>query len=210
MNLAVNHIKPSEIRSASVVSAKAMLQISAFIVPLSMTVFIGLAYLKKVEYQSKAELQQSAWNDAEMRVNQAVALGQTLILRKQAVQEVRGWQTSRIAWSEVLAALRPMVPASVQLKALQARQSFEPGLDGHAVRACRIVMNGRCEGPDAENKVESLRQSMATHPMLSVWVGNVRVAAFSEDMEKGASADDRAFQVELDFLVRSLHAASTE
>lgn len=210
MNLQINFIQPAEIRSASVVSIKSLLQIGAVMVPLALIMVIVLAYVGYAEQRSALALLEGTWSSTELRQQRAQALGQQLQDRKSALNELLGWGESRVDWSAMLADLRAGVPPMIQIKALQARQALEVGADGHAQRNLRIILSGRCEGPAAEEKVEMLRQALAVELPLREAVSEARVAAFREDTEAGATPDDRAFQLEVDITPRSMHATAAE
>lgn len=210
MNLQLNFIRPAEIRSASMVSVKALLQIGAVMIPLALIVVIALAYTGYAEMNSAVSLLEATWANTEVRQQRAQTLGQQLQERKSALNELNGWSASRMIWSAFMADFRSGVPPVIQVKVLQARQALEVGADGHPQRNLRILLNGRCEGPGAEEKVEMLRKALADELPLRETVNEARVAAFREDTEAGSTPDDRAFQVEVDFIPRSLHAAAPE
>jgi Tfp pilus assembly protein PilN len=160
MNLLINFIEPQEVRSASMVSAKSMLQIFAVLVPAILVLMIFLAYIGYAEKKSALELHEGTWAKTEVRLNRANELNQSLQARKQAFGELAGWQQARMIWHEALDGIRASVPESVQIKVLQARQSLEVGEDGHARRVLRMIMSGRCEGPEAEATVERFRAAL--------------------------------------------------
>lgn len=210
MNLQLNFIQPAEIRSASVVIVKSLLKIAALVAPVMMLLFLGNAYISYAEQKSKLELVEGNWTRTEIRLNRAQELTQKLQARRAAEQEISGWAQSRIDWPAVLAALRRDVPPTVQLKVMQARQALEVAPEGHARRSLRVILNGRGAGPNAEGRVEQLRQGIGNQPPLNKLIREARVTGFSEDAEAGAGPDDRSFQIEVDFIPRKIHATAAE
>ncbi len=210
MNLQINFIQPAELRSASIVSLKSLVKIASVMLPLIVIILIVLAYVGYAEQKSSLGLLEDTWKSTEARQQRAQALGLQLEERKSALEELKGWSQSRPDWYAMMGTLSSVVPPVVQLKVLQARQALEVGEDGYPQRTLRIVMNGRCEGPDAEDVVEMFRRSIAVDSQMSDAIRAAQVAAFREDTETGSTPDDRTFQVEVDFIPRSIHATTPE
>lgn len=210
MNLRINFIQPPEIRSASMVSVKFILQIAGAIIPLIMVLFLAQGYISYYEYKSKLDLLQGTWAGTETQVKRAQELSQKLQARRQARDEISGWEQSKFPWFDLLAAIRAQVPSTVQLKVLQARQTLDVPKDGYAQRSLRIILNGRSQGSGAEDHVKALSLGFSTKPPLSEWVKESKVTGFREDTEEGAGPEDRAFQLEVDFIARRLHATAAK
>lgn len=210
MNLLINFIQPQEIRSASMVSVKSLLQIGAVMIPLALIIFFALTYFSYAEHKSTLNLLEGTWAIKEAQLKRAQDLNKNLAAQKRALQEVEGWRLSRTAWPDLLEQLRAEVPPTIQIKVLQARQAFEVPDAGGPLRTLRLILNGRCAGPDAEERVEFLRSRMVSKSAPWDSVQEARVAGFREDEEPGAGPDDRTFQIEMNFIPRSLHAASAK
>ncbi len=210
VNLRINFIESAEIRSASMVSVKALLQICALTIPLALVVYVFITYLSYAENKSALVLKEDVWIAKEIQLKKALALNAKLKERKNALDDVDGWGLSRFPWPELLELLRAEVPPNIQLKALQARHTLEVLSKNGAVRRLRIIINGRCAGPAAEDEVERFRSRMMTGSTMSELVEDARVAGFREDVEPGAGPDDRAFQIELDLRPRNVHAATAK
>lgn len=210
MNLQVNFIEPAEVRSASMVSVKYLLQMTATLVPIIMVLLLVHAYISNAEQQSKLELLSGTWETMEVRQKKSLELSQKLDLHRRPVGEIGGWQQSRLAWPELLSGIREHVPPSIQIKVLQARHTLKLGPEGIAERNLRLIINGRGTGPDAEGRVESLRHGIGTQPPLSYLVKEARVTGFREDAEAGAGPEDRTFQIEVDFIPRKLDATAAK
>lgn len=210
MNLSINFIQPQEIRSASMVSVKSMIQIGTVMIPLVLVLFFASTYFSYAEHKSSLNLLEGTWSIKEKQLKRAQALNKNLLERRRALEEIEGWRISRMPWPDILSQLRVEVPPTIQLKVLQARQNFEAPASGPPQRTVRVTLNGRCIGPDAENRVDRLRADLLTQSRLGAFVQDARVAGFREDDESGAGPDDRTFQIQLNFIPRSFHAASTK
>lgn len=210
MNVLLNFIKPTELRSASMVSVKSALQIGAFMAPAIIILMIVLAYVGYAEQKSSLALLEGGWASTEVQLKKATQASRELKTRKNALDELRNWQESRIPWPGVLNDLRKQVPPEIQLTVMQARQAFEVTTNGIPQRSVRVLLNGRCEGPEAENRVEALRTSLASDGLLGDLVARARVTSFQEDADPASSTDDRVFQIELDFAPRRIHATAAE
>ncbi len=208
MNLQVNFITPEEIRSASVVSPKSLLQITAIIVPLAIALLFASAYFNYAEQNSKRELIEGTWASTEKSLIRAQELTQKVQDYQRARTEVEGWQQSIYAWPAFLADIRELIPPTIQLQAMRARQSLEVSTDGQPQRSLQIIMSGRAKGPDAEGRVESVRLGLATRPTLTAWVKEAKVTGFREDTDVDAEPDDRSFQIEVNFFPRRLNAVA--
>lgn len=208
MNLQVNFIAPSEIRSASVVSAKSLLQITAIIVPLAIALLFASAYFSYAEQNSKRELIEGTWTSTERTLTRAQELTQKLQDHQRALAEVEGWEQSLYTWPAFLADFRELIPPAIQVQAMRARQNLEASADGQPQRSLQIIMSGRAKGPDAEGRVESVRLGLATRPTLAAWVKEAKVTGFREDTDVDAEPDDRSFQIEVNFFPRRLNAVA--
>lgn len=207
MNLSANFIQPAEIRSASMVSIKSMLQMSLLLIPLVMAVVIAHAYVTYAEQKSTQELLEGTWANMEGRKNRVADLTADFKTLNAAMTEVAGWERSRLAWHELLDGIQRQVPATIQLKALQVRQTLGVSDKGIIERSYRMTLGGRCQGPMADARVEEMRRAFNQENPMGPLVKSALVTGFREDTEPGANEQDRAFQIEIDFNPRGFREA---
>ncbi len=209
VNLRINFIESAEIRSASMVSVKALLQICALTIPLALVVYVFITYLSYAENKSALVLKEDIWSAKEIQLKRFSALNARLKERKRALEDVDGWSLSRVPWPELMESLRAEVPPIIQLKVLQAKHTLEISEKDGDRRRLRIIIKGRCVGQAADDQVERLRSRMMTELVMSQLVEDARVRGDPDD-EPGADPDDRVFQLELDLHPRDLHETSAK
>lgn len=203
MNLTNNVIQPDEIRSASLVSIKTLAKVTALIIPVILALFLVRAYLIYVEQRSTLHLLESTWSATDVKKKRVTELATTFKATSTSLAEVEGWQRSRVAWHEVLEGLQQQMLPAIQLKTLQARQSLNTGSDGKIERQIKVTLNGRCQGPDADARVQATRGGLSRNSLLGPQIKSVEVTGFREDTEPGAGELDRAFQIDIVFNPRS-------
>jgi Tfp pilus assembly protein PilN len=201
MNIQINLIRLSEQRSASVVSLKAAGMMVAILVPLILILLIIQARLSVAEQKSHLELLESRWSTVSQQRRTAQALENELKGRRASLEELRGWSRSRPEWHQWLEAIQTVVPPEIQFRALQSRQTLQLE-GGKIVRATSVTISGLSVGSEAEMRVEAMRRELVTE-VLAEEVQAARVTAFREDVRPGAQPLDRAFEVRVDFQLRS-------
>lgn len=208
MNLQLNFIRPSEIRSASMVSVKALAQIGAIVIPIVFALYMAALYFGYAEEESAKEVLTGNWDSLAAKERRATELDKRLKERREIRNRLTGWSESRLNWSELLHGLRAEVPAQVQLKVLKARQNLGIGEDGHAQRSYGLIINGRCVGPAAEERVQALEASWYHKAPFEELVKQTTLADFEVDTDPKANPEDRIFQIEIQLKPRSLHAVA--
>lgn len=207
MNLNVNFIQPAEVRSASMVSIKSILTMIAIFVPLILILLISYAYISYAEQRSAQELAQGIWEKTEKRKNRSVELAGELKALQASLAELQGWQRTRIDWNEALLAIQQHVPTSAQLKVMRMEEKLEIDAKFQVQRIIKATLNGRCEGPEANAKVEAFRQALSDQPPFRDAIKSIEIMGFQEDTEAGADESDRVFQIEIVFNPRLLNEA---
>lgn len=208
MNLLVNLIRPSEKRSASLVSLKSLALIAAIIAPIVLLLCVAWAYLGYVEARSALVLFAAEWEEAEGQRDTARELRKELDRRNALQEEVSGWHDARIPWHLVLDHMQDHVPPTMQWRVLQLRTEWGLGTGNIPEMTALATLSGRCEGSDAERQVEALRRAWAAKPFMAQWTDRAVVTAFREDDTAGARREDRLFQLEITFHPRSFHATA--
>ncbi len=208
MNLQVNFIRPAEIRSPSLVSIRSLILIAVMIAPLVLVLLIAYTYVTYLEQQSALKLVEGRWESAQRKKTRAAELVSKLNSLNRSQEELSGWRRSRLPCAEALLGLQQQVPPTIQLKNMNLRQTLEFATPANVQRHLKLILNGRCQGPDAEAKVEEFRRALTERPPFGPLVQSALVAGFREDTEAGAGELDRVFQVEVVFKPRSFREAA--
>jgi len=199
MNLRLNFIQPTELRSASMVSVRAVLIMAGIFTPLVITLLISFAYISYAEEKSAYNLAESVWKITEQRKIRAEELTRELDTLKSYAKELRGWSQTRIKWSDVLLDVQKLVPPGSQLKVLMITQALEIDPKSGIYRSVKLTLSGRCEGPDAEEKILKFDRMLKEQPSLKTAVVSRGPPTADPDTEAGSDDSDRSFQIELDF-----------
>lgn len=210
MNLQVNLIRPTEQRSASMVSLKSLGLIAVGVSPLILLLLLMQVYLGYTEAHSTYQLLDYEWEDIQDDKERAMALAERLKSVEAIHDEVAGWGRSRRVWHEFLGALQPLVPPVMQLRAVRMRQQVALGDENEPIRYHVVTLSGRCTGADAEERVETLRRRLATDAPFIDLIERAVVTVFGDDEAEGARDEDRVFEIELDFYPSEFYAASGE
>jgi hypothetical protein len=199
VNLNTNFLYPEEMRSASMVSLKSMLQVAAILFPAIIVMLIFYAHVKLEEKLSALTLEEARWAKVEVQKSRAETMNRDLRALRSSAEELEGWRRTRLEWNDLLNGLRGHVPASIQLKMLNARHSLELDAKGNLQRLINLTLTGRCAGPDADTKVQDFRRLISEQAPFSMIASNVVVSGLVEDLEPGAKEGDRVFEIGVEF-----------
>ena len=208
MNVQVNLIRPNELRSASMVSLKSLGLIAAIVVPLVMVLGMGWNYMGYLEVRSALRNLEEQSTQSERQKKDVQVVSKNLAFQTKLHDEVMGWGQSRVAWGEMLGGMQGRVPDTMQWRSLQMIMQTLVMKDGQLVREHTLAVNGRCQGPGADQQVEALRHAWATEEPMAKWVARADVALFGEDDTPGASKEDRIFQIEVKCHPGEFHASA--
>ena len=206
MNIQVNLIRPSEQRSASLVSLKSLGLMAAILVPLILLLFIGWTYMGYLEVRSALKPLEQEQEKSERQKNEAMALNKLLRAQKTLCDEVMGFHDSRVTWHIVLDQMIPQVPETMQWVDLIMKLEMLADKDGKIIRNHLLMLSGRCKGPNADEQVETFRQAWISGSVMTQWVETAEVVAFREDEAPEASKEDRKFQIDVKFHPGRFHA----
>ena len=206
MNINVNLIRPSEQRSASLVSLKSLGLMAAILLPLILALFIGWTYMGYLEVRSALKPLEQEQEKSERQKNEALALIKLLRTQKALCDEVVGFHDSRVPWHVVLDNMIPLVPETMQWVDLKMRMEMQIDKDGQVLREHLLMLSGRCKGPNADEQVESFRRGWVSGSVMTQWVAKAEVAAFREDDAPEAAKEDRKFQIDIKFRPGRFHA----
>lgn len=208
MNVQVNLIRPSELRSASMVSGKSLVLIGGIVVPVVLLLWVAWTYLGSAEASSALRLLEQEKERIAPQQRTATAMRRTLDAQRALRDEATGWGRSRVAWHEVLASAAERVPPTMQWRSLQVRQQLVLDAKDQPVRDFLLTLQGRCQGPGAEAQVEAMRRAWEAEPPLAGRVARATVASYREDDGPGAAKEDRLFQIDVQFNPGAFHAAA--
>lgn len=206
MNIQINLIRPSEQRSANVVSLKSLGFIAAIIGPLVVLLCLAWAYMGYLEVRSALKLLEEERLQSERPQKEAKALKKNLDIQQGLYNEVMGWSRSRLPWNEVLDEMKAPVPEAMQWRSLQMHQQLLIDKDGQLTREHVISLIGFCRGPNADVRVEALRRAWAAEAPMTQWIAQAQVTSYKEDDSPNAGKDDRLFQIEAKCHPRRFHA----
>jgi len=210
MNLHINFIRPAEIRSASMVSVRAVMIMTGVFVPLVILLAIANAYISYAEKRSALQLAESIWNDTEKQKLFAVELNNELKILRGSMAELTGWRDSRLELNRVMLDIQNIVPPEIQLKVMQLSQSLELDEKFLTYRKIKLTLNGRCEGPEAEARVKMFDDSIKNSSSLRSWIKPGKTVFAQADTDPASDEADRAFQVDLELNPRFLSAAPSK
>ncbi|MBN1672505.1 MAG: hypothetical protein JXR37_15800 [Kiritimatiellae bacterium] len=128
---------------------------------------------------------------------------------RRALDELAGWQDSRIAWHPLLAVLGLDVPAPVSFSRVEVDGQLRAA-EGPPLREFRLVLQGRARGQSANSAVEQLLKQLAEHPSFRACHANLRVDAYRLDSSPGALRTDRAFSISARFPRRALRGVDEQ
>ncbi len=206
MNINVNLIRPSEQRSASLVSLKSLGLMAAILLPLILVLFIGWTYMGYLEVRSALKPLEHEQEKSERQKNEAMALIKQLRTQKALCEEVMGFHDSRVPWNVVLDTMIQPVPETMQWVDLKMRMEMQVAKDGQISRDHVLMLSGRCKGPNADQQVETFRRAWVSGSVMTQWVAKAEVVAFREDDGQDAAKDDRKFQIDVKFHPGRFHA----
>lgn len=206
MNLSINLIQPSEVRSASLVTAKTYILATTIVVLLGSLIVIGQAWLSNSGQQAQLQFLEDQWQDASRRQREAQALEREVQELRAIHTAVSGWRNAQIQWPEFLDLLREQVPSNVQLRTFQLRSEPDTPAGGGMRQTAQLTLGGFAAGPDAETTVEHLRAALNGTPPFDHWTDRARVSSFREDPAAGPDSADRIFQLDVRFIPRSFDA----
>jgi hypothetical protein len=136
--------------------------------------------LKKLEPQHQAAIQTR--ND--------------LAAKRSVLEEIQGWQKSRMAWSAQLAALQQITPAAIQLTELRVAQSMVVVSNYVAARAFDLRLAGKTSESSGAS-VSALQQSLTAQPPLTGLVDTAVIppGSFRRDPTLDVSSSGRIFEI---------------
>lgn len=194
MNLQINLILDSEMRSSSTVSLKFMVRVAAVGVPILLGIVIaGLIIGGRSARQSLrfAEQQKSQLDPVYKSV---IGLKYELQECRQMADVLEGWGASRTDWHLLLRQIQGVMPPSIQLLRLTVNETIEQ-VNNAPVRTSGMYMKGKVVGERAEDDVQSLDKMLKEKSPFTNLFSKVDVKRF-EAAENVADKNIRVFEIE--------------
>lgn len=198
MNLQVNMILDSELRSGSSVRQKFVVQMLAAVVPiLFLFVMIPLVFGSRAAKKNRllVELERK-----QIRPNYIMVLN----LRKELhnyqafLRDMEGWRDSRTVWHQALRSLQEIVPVNIQLTRLVVAEKVEV-VDGVPARITSVYIKGKVVGEKSEKDVEHLHQALKESQPFKSLMERVEVKRFAAS-ENAEESHVRVFDIECAFV----------
>jgi hypothetical protein len=210
-NFRIDVILEEERRSASPVSIKLAARIAgiavAAIILLVATIFVGGV----LRLKAQASRINDDWKELEPQWEQAKQDKKEYEKNKAILDEIKGWNKSRIEWHKHLMQIMDVIPQGVELDKMAIKGSIGVA-DDHAAMQFGMVMDGAAR-EDKKNKsyarspqedVMEFEKLLNTAPFAKTMLANVEVPPqfFTDDKAAGASKQDRKFKIVVSYKPR--------
>jgi hypothetical protein len=204
MSMRVDLILQSEQRSASVFTPKMLIRILSFVLPALLLLAVASLVMKVMGLSAEHERLDRDWLKAGPKQEQAIKLTGQLNANRRILDELEGWRKAQMVWHNQLAALPKITPAAVQLTDLNVDQVLEAAEKEKALgRSFTMQLQGRAVGKSADMMVDELENSLKTMSEFAPLIESVEVVSFMADTARGASEDDRLFEIRCKYLPRA-------
>jgi len=204
MSMRVNLILQSEQRNPSLFTPKLLLRILSFAVPALILMGAASLVMKVMGMGAECAKLEREWLKTGPKQEQAIKLTGQLNSNRRIRDELEGWHKAQMRWHGQLSALPRIIPAAVQLTELNVDQVLEATEKEKALaRSFTMQIRGRAVGRNADVMVDEIEQNLRTISEFAPLVESVEVVSFMADTAKGASEDDRLFEIRCKFLPRA-------
>ena len=206
-NFRIDVILEEERRSASPVSIKLVVRIAGIVVAgvvlLVATVLVG----NVLGLKAQASRINAQWAKLEPKQKAANIDKEDYEKNKAILDEIEGWNKSRIEWHKHLLQIRDIVPEGVELEQMTVKGGIGVA-DGHAAMQFSMVIDGAARervkkivklyprNPQ-EDVMEFEKRLDTTSSFSKEMLANVEVPPqfFTDDKSVGASKSDRKFKI---------------
>jgi len=202
MNLHVNLILESELRSSSRISRKFFIKASAVIASL---LFLSLMTIVLVGARSAKR----TFLYAEQEQKQLEAVFRTVTDLKQelaAIQDmtnaIAAWSQTRPDWPDLFLGVQSAVPANIQLIRLTVNESISI-IENAPARVITLYLQGKAAGNHSETDVQELEKSLKDE---TPFIGIMEIAQVKQfEAAKNVGQENmRVFDIECRFKTRKL------
>lgn len=193
-SLRIDLIAEDEQRSAAPISMRGIARIATIAVPLVVLLGVASTVVRFMALKNTERMREAEWLVVEPQSEEAKKLTAAMVTNRKILKLVNGWENSNLRWTDQLLALRESVPGEIQLVNLKVTQEIRAA-DGKTKRFCRLSIQGKARGTNAQDRVDGLRHSLADDEAFGTNLADVEVKEFRADPAKGAGKDDRVFQI---------------
>lgn len=202
MNLHVNLILDSELRSSSRVSSKFIIRISAVVVASVFLLVITFVLLGAHTAKSSlyyAEQEQKQLDPVFRTVNE---LKKELTVVQNLTNAIATWSQTRVDFPVLFSGIQTVVPESIQLTRMTISESLAM-MDGAPNRSVTMYFQGKTGGEHAEADVQDLEKNLKLQPPFNEIIDSAKVKQFEAAKIAGQS-NMRVFDIECRFKARKL------
>lgn len=202
MNLHVNLILESEIRSSSRVSRKFIVIVVAstvaaiLLVSAAFVLFLAHSAEKSLLFAEQERKQLAPVFAAVNDLKKELAVFQDL------TNAISTWGQSRLEYPALFTGLQKIVPDNIQLTRMTLNDAFATDA-GAPTRTVSIYLQGKAIGENAEDDVAKMEKSLVGNPPFDAVMESAKVKHF-EAAKNLQQADLRIFDIECRFKPRRL------
>ncbi len=203
MNLYVNLILESELRSSSRVSRKFAIMVSAvtFIsILLSIIAFVMIGAHSAKRTLVFAEQEHKQLNPVFMAVND---LKQELAEIQNLTNAIATWSQTRVDYPGLFIGLQSVVPPNIQLIRLTINESIAM-IENVPTRSITLYFQGKAAGDHSETDVQHLEKNMKEKPPFNEIMDLAEVKQFEAVKNNAGQTSMRAFDIECRLKTRKL------
>lgn len=196
MNFQVDLFIDSERRSASAFNMKAVARVLSIVGPAAAVLAIALVVIHSFQVKLELERLQTEWSIAEPKKAQADSLRNQVSSNQRTLRQLKGIAASDLPWHAQLEGLLRVTPPDIQLRKLTIQQTIGSDAGQEPVRVFSMILEGKASGPDSDQSVEDLKNSLLSAPVYSSTMETANVVSYGLDTSVDAARDDRAFRID--------------
>jgi len=197
MNLHINLLLKSEERSASRISRKFILKVSAVFAGLLLAALVGIVLIGARSAKQSLLFAQQEKKQLEGAFRTIEELRQELTSLQELTNAISSWAQTRPDWPALLCGVQSIVPPNIQLTRLTASESITL-VDNAPTRIVTLYLQGKAAGEHSETDVQELEKSLKEKPPFSEIMEFARVKQFEAVKSEGRE-NMRVFDIECRF-----------
>ncbi|MDD5483585.1 MAG: hypothetical protein PHP98_08040 [Kiritimatiellae bacterium] len=202
MNLSVNLLLESEVRSISRISRKFLLNAAAAFAALLLLAFVGFVLLGARSAAQSFRFAEQEKKQSENIFRAVNDLRQELTGLQDLTNTIGGWAATRSDWPSMLAGLPSIVPSNIQLTKMTGNENIN-AVDNVPTRVVSLYFQGKAAGGHSEVDVQEFEKNLKEKPPFGEFMELVQVKQF-EAVRTGAQEDIRIFDIECRFKPQKL------
>lgn len=216
MSVRVNLLRPEEIRQQTSVSRESLMRVG--VVSATSIAVAGLVW-GVFQYRSvrhgHAEAKER-WAAIESTYEQVKTIHSAHMTNQKYLDELQGWSTSRLSWTDPLTQLQEFVPGNIQLtrltvqgeirlqqSATKKKKKDEPGMP---VRCYSVRLEGRAIGDMSDQDVIHFVDELRGASMFRDWLASVKLQSLerSRSRDPEEPSEERTFRVDASSVERMI------